>query len=119
MFNKRLVELRKQKNLSQYELAEQLGFSRGKLANYEQGTRQPDFETLQKIADFFGVSLDYLLGREAEQTNDTSLSKAQQDIIEFFMKLDGKLFEEQPEELQKVLEQFELYYRMYKEQQKR
>lgn len=33
------------------------------------------------------------------------------------MKLDGKLFEEQPEELHKVLEQFELYYRMYKEQQ--
>lgn len=69
MFNKKLIELRKNLKLSQYELADRLGFSRGKLANYEQGTRQPDFDTLEKIADFFGVSTDYLLGREDSQIN--------------------------------------------------
>lgn len=69
MFNKKLIELRKNLKLSQYELAERLGFSRGKLANYEQGTRQPDFETLEKIADFFDVTIDYLLGRDEISSN--------------------------------------------------
>lgn len=59
----RIADLRKKMKLSQYELADRLGFSRGKLANYEQGTREPDYETLQKIADFFDVSIDYILGR--------------------------------------------------------
>lgn len=63
MFGQRLAKLRKERNLSQYELAEKMGFSRGQIANYEQGTRQPDFETLLKFADYFGVSTDYLLGR--------------------------------------------------------
>lgn len=63
MLGKRLAELRNQKGLSQYELAERLGFSRGKLANYEQGSRQPDYGTLEIIADFFNVSIDYLVGR--------------------------------------------------------
>ncbi|AOP14574.1 HTH-type transcriptional regulator Xre [Bacillus licheniformis] len=61
MLGKRIAALRKEKGLSQYELADRLGFSRGKLANYEQGTREPDYETLIKIADFFEVSTDYLL----------------------------------------------------------
>lgn len=62
MFGKRLAFLRKQKGLTQYELAEELDFSRGQISNYEQGSREPDFETLQKIAHFFHVSTDYLLG---------------------------------------------------------
>ncbi|WP_445429720.1 helix-turn-helix domain-containing protein [Bacillus atrophaeus] len=61
MLGKRIAALRKEKGLSQYELADRLGFSRGKLANYEQGTREPDYETLIKIADYFEVSTDYLL----------------------------------------------------------
>lgn len=63
MLGKRIAELRKSKGISQYEMAKRLGFSRGKLANYEQGSRQPDYETLQHIADFFDVTTDYLLGR--------------------------------------------------------
>lgn len=63
VFGHNLAKLRKEKNLSQYELAEKMGFSRGQISNYEQGTRQPDFDTLQKFADFFEVSTDYLLGR--------------------------------------------------------
>jgi len=58
----RLVQLRKQKNLSQYKLAEILGFSRGLLANYEQGRREPDYNTLLIFAAFYNVSVDYLLG---------------------------------------------------------
>ena len=58
MFGHNLAKLRKEKNLSQYELAEKMGFSRGQISNYEQGTRQPDFDTLQKFAAFFEVSTD-------------------------------------------------------------
>lgn len=53
MFSKRLSELRKKKGFSQYKLADELGFSRGQVANYEQGTREPDYQTLLKIAEFF------------------------------------------------------------------
>lgn len=81
MFSERLKSLRKAKNLSQYELADRLGFSRGKLANYEQGTREPDFATLEIIADFFDVSTDYLLGKS--NVLNISTSKADQDEAEF------------------------------------
>ncbi len=59
----RLKSLREDKGLSQYNLAKSLGYSRGQIANYEQGTRRPDPDTLQRLADFFNVSVDYLLGR--------------------------------------------------------
>jgi transcriptional regulator with XRE-family HTH domain len=91
MFGERLSLLRKQKKLSQYELANKLGYSRGKIANYEQGQREPDHATLKTIADFFEVSIDYLLG----QTEDPSpgITVAGQDIflsseeLEVFMEM--------------------------------
>lgn len=64
MFHKRLISLRKEKKLTQHELAKQLGITRSALSQYELGNRQPDYETLQKIAEFFECSTDYLLGRE-------------------------------------------------------
>lgn len=80
LFGQRLAKLRKERNLSQYELAEKMGFSRGQIANYEQGTRQPDFETLLKFADFFNVSTDYLLCRT---DNPDPLRKKNDDEKEF------------------------------------
>lgn len=81
MLGKRIAYLRKKRNLSQYELAERLGFSRGKLANYEQGSRQPDYDTLRIIADFFDVSVEYLLYGEAKQDKLPVLSeKDEKDI---------------------------------------
>lgn len=62
-FYNRLKNLRVENNLHQKDLAEILGFAQTTIANYEQGKRFPDEETLLKIADFFNVSLDYLLGR--------------------------------------------------------
>lgn len=61
MFKAQLRRLRKSKGLSQYTLAEQLGLSRGQLANYEQGSREPDYETLKVIANYFGVTVDFLI----------------------------------------------------------
>lgn len=63
-FNERFRELRKKKGLSQRELANVLHMSNSTVAMYETGKRQPDFESLEKIADFFNVDIDYLLGRK-------------------------------------------------------
>lgn len=63
LINDRLKKLRNEKNLTQRELAKLLKLSPSTIAMYETGQRMPDPETLQKIADFFGVSVDYLLGR--------------------------------------------------------
>lgn len=68
MFGQRLAALRMEMGLSQYQLADKLEFSRGQIGNYEQGTREPDFATLIKIADFFQVSTDYLLGRNEDKS---------------------------------------------------
>ena len=84
LLGQKLAELRKKKGLSQYEMADRLGVSRGKLANYEQGSRQPDFDTLSKLADFFDVSTDYLLGRTETPRTDNKLpeltTKDERDI---------------------------------------
>lgn len=62
-FSSRLSSLRKEKKLLQADVANKIGVARATYGAYEQGNRQPDFETLIIIADFFDVTLDYLLGR--------------------------------------------------------
>jgi transcriptional regulator with XRE-family HTH domain len=63
IFSKRLKELRKNHMTTQEELAKYLGVGRPTIAGYETKGKQPSFEILDKIADFFNVSIDYLLGR--------------------------------------------------------
>ena len=64
-FRARLVELRKEKGLSQVGLATELGVDCSTIAKYETGDRLPDLVMLCKLADFFGSSTDYLLGRSS------------------------------------------------------
>lgn len=59
----RLKELRKEKGLTQIELAKLLNVSDRSVGFYETGERDPDTETLTKLANYFDVSIDYLLGR--------------------------------------------------------
>ena len=59
----RLKELRKKKKISQLKLAMDLGMNQNSVSRYENLERQADYETLIKIADYFNVSIDYLLGR--------------------------------------------------------
>ena len=61
----RLKELRQNRNITQGKLAEALNLARSTVAMYESGSSEPDFSTLQKIADYFNVSIDYLLGRDS------------------------------------------------------
>ncbi|MDI3508754.1 MAG: hypothetical protein PWP48_1345 [Clostridiales bacterium] len=63
MLYERLVKLRKERKMTQEELANILGISRSALSLYETNKRQPDFQTICRLADFFNVSVDYLLDR--------------------------------------------------------
>ena len=62
-FGSRLKKLRKEDKLSQSKLADKLGYCRSTIANYEQNSRLPSVEILMDIADYFDVSLDYLMER--------------------------------------------------------
>lgn len=62
-----LSELRKDKNMSQAELANVLFVSSGTISNYENGVHMPDVEKLVELADYFHVSTDYLLGRSSSR----------------------------------------------------
>ena len=59
----RLRELRKRRKISQLKLALDLNMNQNCISRYETMEREADYETLIKIADYFEVSLDYLLGR--------------------------------------------------------
>ena len=63
----RLKKLRKERNISQLKLALDLNMNQNTVSRYENLEREADYETLIKIADYFDVSLDYLLGRCDEQ----------------------------------------------------
>ena len=61
----RIREARKAKSLVMKELAQKIGVTESTISMYENGKREPDFETLIRIADALDVSTDYLLGRSA------------------------------------------------------
>lgn len=62
-FGKRLRELRQESGLNQIQLAEKLGMSRGSISFYENADRMPDLNLLERAAEFFDVTIDYLLGK--------------------------------------------------------
>ena len=63
LFPERLTQLRTNRQLRQRELAKSLHVSTSAISNYEQRLRYPDIDMLIRIADYFGVTTDYLLGR--------------------------------------------------------
>lgn len=64
IFTERLKELRKRNNLTQKELAEQIGIKQNSYSDWETGKNEPSFENLIKLANLLEVSLDWLFGRE-------------------------------------------------------
>ncbi len=94
-----LKKLRKDRSLSQIELAAKLDVSPGLIGMYETGKRKPSYELLEAIADFFNVSTDYLQGRESgsEYYLDPevaqvahSLTSSEIRIVKKLLKLDGQ-----------------------------
>ena len=72
-FAENITALRKKQNKKRQEVADDLGISRSSLEYYEKNKRKPDIEVLTKIADYYGVSADYLLGRTNAETTDKDL----------------------------------------------
>lgn len=67
VFSERLRELRKARRVPQNELAESVGVGLRAYRHYETGDREPKMATLIALADYFGVTLDYLVGRTDEE----------------------------------------------------
>ena len=91
----KLLFLREQLNVTQKAVADYIGLSRQAYAHYEFGDRYPDLKTLCKLADFFGVSVDYLLGRE---TCNLALSPPPSEY--------QRIYESQPRETQENILEF-------------
>ncbi|EFE56213.1 MULTISPECIES: helix-turn-helix transcriptional regulator [Streptococcus] len=64
----RIRELRKKARLSQQALADQIGVFRNTISNWETGYSQISLENAKNVAEYFGVTIDYLLGSESDQT---------------------------------------------------
>jgi transcriptional regulator with XRE-family HTH domain len=63
LIHERLKELRNELKLKQNEVAEKLSIASTTYSNYEQGTRNPDWQMLVKLSDFYCVSIDYIICR--------------------------------------------------------
>lgn len=75
MLAKRLHMLRQQNKKTQADMASLLGITRQAYGYYEKGDREPDTESLSKLADYFEVSVDYLLGRtDNPEMHETNMS---------------------------------------------
>lgn len=102
MFQSRLRELRKERGLTLMQLAKHFNMSHSTLSKYETGHRKPDMEMLKKLSDYFGVSVDYLIGespvRDKDKTviinKDTNISdlppEAVQELENFIKELREK-----------------------------
>ena len=101
-----LKRLRKSRGITQTQIAKYLGISQNNYSYWENGKVKIDNASLQKLADYFGVSVDYILDRESH-TNEKSppAERPQTDISENFIKEFGDLFSD---------ETFIQYARLYK-----
>lgn len=92
----KLKELRAREHLTQQELADKLCISRSRLNNYEQGIREPDFDTLFSLSEFFNVDLDFFAGRllplEPLDEEVETLNSLLYDLGEHIIKVNGEFF---------------------------
>ncbi|HFL0606102.1 TPA: helix-turn-helix domain-containing protein [Listeria monocytogenes] len=119
MFAERLRELRKIERKTQQQMADLLGVSRPAYTAYELGRREPDFETLDKLAHIFGVTVDYLLGRSDVKNLDADgftlkeeidMKKRMDSLREDLKNGDGLLYDGEPiseEAMESILDAME------------
>lgn len=93
-FSKTLKDLRKLRELNQKELSSLSGVSYASYCKWEQGKAQPSIEDLSKLADYFQVSVDYLIGRADDFGNitvrlseDAALTRTESELLIHFKKL--------------------------------
>ena len=91
MFATRIKNLRQSRELNQVQLAEKLGVKKQSISNWENDNIMPSVDMLIRIADFFHVSTDYLLGRDVQEVNApkvldlTGLTMRQIEHIQFIV----------------------------------
>ncbi|MGG3210594.1 helix-turn-helix transcriptional regulator [Geobacillus stearothermophilus] len=107
MLGDRLRKLRQEKKLTQEELGKKINVTKVSISGYENGNRTPDTETLQKLADFFNVTTDYLLGRTDDPTppeQDDIPEELKDPKLGLFFKELAEAPEERREQLLKIWE---------------
>ena len=83
----RLKKLRLDRSLLQKDIASYLGIDRTTYVKYENGSSEPSNEMLSKIADYFGVTVDYLLGREEKSSPSAAVSTEDEELMEYLEEL--------------------------------
>lgn len=74
MYGQRIRELRKEKKLTMKQFGEKFGLAESTISGYENETRKPDIELLEKFADYFDVKVDFLIGRDNEDPEESTLT---------------------------------------------
>lgn len=95
-FPETLKELREKKGITQEQLASELHLSKNAVSHYEKGINSPNIQTLEKIADIFDVSVDYLIGRTSLSVKFSALKNSfakgisADDFLQQLMSLDSR-----------------------------
>ncbi|KMN42304.1 MULTISPECIES: helix-turn-helix domain-containing protein [Bacillus] len=106
MIGEKIKELRKNNKITQEQLGNAIGVSKMAISYFEKGKKSPGRESLEKIADYFDVTTDYLLGR----SEDPELNEEENKIVTEEGKNILALIESLPEdERKKAWEQLEMY----------
>ena len=106
MFSTRLAKLREELGLTRKEVAEKLNIDQTTYGKYELSKRQPDYDTLQKIASFFNVSVDYLLGRTNVRNSNNNVDEDFPDDVKVLMRSVSKLTDKQKEIVKRLVQEF-------------
>ena len=79
----KIKEFREEIQYTQKELAEKIGNLQRNVSNWENGVNEPDCETILKLADTFGVSIDELFGREASSLSSSKIQSVEHNILKY------------------------------------
>ncbi|SDO75830.1 helix-turn-helix domain-containing protein [Selenomonas ruminantium] len=85
--DKKLLEWRELHGYKQQQVADALGVSRATYANYECGRRSPDIKGLIRLAEFYGISLDELVGYDNNGSEGTSLAPQDKQLLKQYRRL--------------------------------
>lgn len=113
MFPERLTKLREEKNLTKTYMGKLIGVTRQAYSKYEEGKSEPDMKTIGKLASFFSVNAEYLMGK----TNDPTPLDSKEEINTAFHDFDN-LTEEEKEHLELQLQMFREYKKMKQEKKR-
>ncbi|MGZ9782497.1 helix-turn-helix domain-containing protein [Bacillus pseudomycoides] len=117
-FPTRLKQIRREHKLTQEQLGEKINVTKVSISGYENGNRTPDTETLQKLADCFDISVDYLLGRTNKRSLNDTPDESNQPLNDPELGLWFKDIKDASPEKQEELRQFWEFIKMKEKNRK-